>query len=166
MPDTATSTAPPRRPSLLTAASSWVGDLPGLIGDRVELLALELRRAGVTLTQMIALGAIATLLGLTAWFALWGLVIGGLYALGMPWFGALLVVLIVNVAGAAWALMHARQIAPLLGLPATRRHLSFKSATPPAAAPSPPSSPTAAAPNGPDHHAVPQPVADVERRAA
>jgi uncharacterized membrane protein YqjE len=159
-------TAPPRRPSLLAAASAWVGDLPGLIGDRVELLALELRRAGLTLTQMVALGAIATLLGLTAWFALWGLIIGGLLALGMPWFGALLVVLVVNIAGAAWALLHARQIAPLLGLPATRRHLSFKSAPAPAATPSS-TSPAAAAPHGPDLHAAPNlDAADAPRRAA
>jgi uncharacterized membrane protein YqjE len=168
MPDTtASATTQQRRPSLLSAASAWIGDLPGLIGDRVELLSLELRRAGVTLAQIVALAAVATLLGLTAWFALWGLVIGGLYALGMPWFSALLVVLLVNAGGAAWALLHARRIAPLLGLPATRRNLSFKSVPPPSAAPSS-SSPPAAAPHGPDLHAAPaDPVAaDVERRAA
>jgi hypothetical protein len=61
--------------------------------------------------------------------------------------------------------LHARQIAPLLGLPATRRHLSFKSAPAPAAAPS--SSSAAAAPHGPDLHAVPNlDAADAARRAA
>jgi uncharacterized membrane protein YqjE len=163
---TAASTAPPRRPSLLATAGSWVGDLPGLIGDRVELLALELRRAGMTLTQLLALGAVALLLGLTAWFALWVLVAGGLYALGMHWAFALLIVLAINLAGAVWSLMHMRRIAPLLGLPATRRHLSFKSTPAPGAAASSPSSP-AAQPHGPDLHAAPDPAAaDAARRAA
>lgn len=159
------SAAERRRPSLLAEGAAWIGDLPGLIGDRVELLALELRRAGLTLAQMIALAAVAALLGLTAWFALWGLVIGGLLALGMPWLGALLLVLLVNAGGAVWALLQARRIAPLLGLPATRRHLSFKSAPPPAAAPRS-SSTAAAAPHGPDHPAAPDPAAaDAARRA-
>lgn len=168
MPDTASTTPPrsPPRPSLIATAGEWIAELPGLIGDRIELLALELKRAGLTLAQMAALAAVAVLLGLTAWLALWALVIGALYSTGLHWSLVLLIVLAVNAAGALWALLHMRQISPRLGLPATRRHLSFKSASPYAGAPAP-SPAAAAAPHGPEHHAAPDPVAaDAARRAA
>jgi len=109
--------------SLFDLARSILRELPALIGDRVELLALELQRAGAALAQLVALATAAAIFSLTAWLALWGVVVGLLNALGLHWAAALAVALLVNLAAAVWALWRARALARLLGLPATRRHL-------------------------------------------
>ena len=99
-------------------------DLRGLLTDRVHLLSLEAHRAGVALGQMAMLVLLAATLFATAWLALWaGLVAAGI-ALGLAWPWALLMVLAVNVAGAAWALLRARRLVPLLRPSATLRHLT------------------------------------------
>ena len=131
------------QPSWLAALHDLARELPGLVSDRIELLSLELRRAGLALAQIVALVVAGTILGVTAWLALWGCLAGALVAAGLPWAGALLAVLLINLAACAALLMRARALLPLLGLPATRRHLTL----PPAAAPSP--SPSAASPPPP-----------------
>ncbi len=112
-------------------------ELPGLVSDRIELLSLEVRRAGSALAQIVALVVMAAILGVTAWLALWGVAIGGLMALGLHWAVALLVVLLINL-GAAWlAISRARGLVPQLGLPATRRHLTLSPSTSPPEPPPP-----------------------------
>lgn len=117
-------------------------DLPGLVSDRVQLLALELRRAGVALSRIVMLIVATAILGVTAWVALWGSVVGGLAALGLHWVLALLAVFLVNLAGAAVAVARMRALAAWLQLPATLRHLTVRTAQ----APSPESA---------DHAAIP-----------
>lgn len=127
-------------------------ELPGLVSDRIELLSLEVRRAGSALAQIVALVVMAAILGVTAWLALWGVAIGGLMALGLHWAVALLVVLLINL-GAAWlAISRARGLVPRLGLPATRRHLTLSPSTAP---PEPPPEPSVHE----RHHPVGQAVA-------
>ncbi|HEU5297128.1 MAG TPA: phage holin family protein [Burkholderiaceae bacterium] len=121
--------------SLFDLARSVLRELPALIGDRVELLALELQRAGAALAQLVALATAAAIFALTAWLALWGVLVGLLIALGLHWAAAHAVALLVNVAAAAWTLWRVRSLARLLGLPATRRHLMIGLAVPPERAP-------------------------------
>jgi uncharacterized membrane protein YqjE len=126
--------APPARggsESLFDLAQSILHELPALLGDRVELLSLELQRAGNALVKLTVLAAVAAIFALTAWLALWGTLVGLLIALGWPAVGAYATVVLVNAAAAAWALQRARGLFKLLGLPATRRHLPLGSHEPP-----------------------------------
>ena len=113
-------------------------ELPGLVSDRVDLLALEVQRAGRALAQMVAMVVAAAILGVTAWLALWAGIAVGLVELGLHWSLSLLLVLALNAVTAVLAVMRLRSLLPLLRLPATRRHLapgrttaSTEPATPP-----------------------------------
>jgi uncharacterized membrane protein YqjE len=113
--------------SLFDLAQSILRELPALLGDRVELLSLELQRAGNALVKLTILAAVAAIFALTAWLALWGTLVGLLIALDWPAAGAYATVLLVNAVAALWALWRARGLFKLLGLPATRRHLQLGS---------------------------------------
>lgn len=124
MADEETAGSQPREepPLLQTLASLW-RELPGLFSDRVELLSLELQRAGRALMQIVVLLVVAAILGVTAWLVLWGGIVAVLLALGLNLASALLLLLLFN-AGAAWLVVRrARTLLPRLALPATRRHL-------------------------------------------
>ena len=108
---------------LWATAQALLRELPALLSDRVELLTLELERAGRALAQIVVLLLVAVLLAVTAWLALWGVVVGGLMAAGLHWAAALLAVLLLNAVVAVWAVARLRKLLPHVGLPATRRHL-------------------------------------------
>jgi hypothetical protein len=110
--------------SLPKAVSALFADLPGLLSDRVHLLALELRRASGALGEMVALGLLAAILCATAWFTLWAGLAAAMIALGLAWPWVVLLVLFVNLGAAAWALLRVKALAPLLALPATLRRLT------------------------------------------
>jgi hypothetical protein len=110
--------------SLPKAVGALFADLPGLLTDRVHLLALELRRAGSALGQMVALGLLAAILFATAWITLWVGLAAAFLAVGLAWPWIVLLVLFVNLAAAIWALMRVKALAPLLALPATLRRLT------------------------------------------
>lgn len=120
-----TAADPPLPPGWLDTLQAVWQDLSGLVGDRVELLALELQRAGQALARIVALLVAAAILGVTAWLALWAGIAVALVELGLHWAAALAVVLALN-AGVAWlATIRLRLLLPLLQLPATRRHLTL-----------------------------------------
>lgn len=110
---------------LLQSLQALLKDLPGLVSDRVELLSLELQRAGRALAQIVALVVAAAILAVTAWLLLWAGIVGVLVAAGLrPW-AALALALVLNL-GACWlALRRLQALVPLLKLPATRRHLTI-----------------------------------------
>ena len=110
--------------SLPKAVSALFADLPGLLTDRVHLLALELRRASGALGEMVALGLLAAILFATAWFTLWVGFAVAMIALGLAWPWVVLLVLFVNLSAAAWAMLRVKALAPLLALPATLRRLT------------------------------------------
>lgn len=147
------SAAPPRPGgaagdvSLFAQLQELLHELPGLVSDRVELASLELRRAGLALARMVVLVVAAAILGVTAWLALWAVLVGLLVQAGMHWAVALLIAIAVNAGVAAWAVQRARGMAGLLGLPATRRHLTVSPSTTPPDGP-PPAPPVAASTPG------------------
>jgi hypothetical protein len=106
------------------AVRALLADLPGVVSDRVRLLALELQRATMAFGRIVALALLAAILFATAWTALWCAVAGGLIALGIRWPWVALLVLFVNLVAALWALMRVKALAPLLALPATLRRLT------------------------------------------
>jgi hypothetical protein len=114
--------------SLLDLVQSLLHEVPGLISDRVELLSLELGRAGAALAKIVALTVAVAIFGITAWAALWTGVVMGLLALGWHWALALGIVVLANAGAIVWAAFQMRQLAGLLKLPATRRHLTMRAA--------------------------------------
>lgn len=114
----------PKSDSLLQTVFDLLQELPGLVSDRVQLLTLELRRARSAFGQIVALGVVAALLALTAWFAFWiGLGLAAVHA-GLAWGWMLLLVLLINIGGAWAAVARIRHLAGYLALPATVRRLT------------------------------------------
>lgn len=150
--------------SLLRSLQTIVGELPGLLSDRFELLTLELKRAGRALARVVLLLVAATVLAVTAWIALWEVAVIALTALGLSNAAALLIVIASNGALAAWALREALSQGRLVSLPATRRRLSFHKLEPAAQAPvhvpTPSSSPAPPPPPPPREDELADPVGD------
>ena len=115
----------PRSQPWVRSLQDLVAVLPGLLSDRLELLALELHRAGRSLVQIMALVLATAILVTTAWFVLCGGLSMALVAQGLSWPLALLAVLPVNLVLAWAAVSRVRGLLANLGLPATRRHLVF-----------------------------------------
>ena len=109
--------------SLIDLVRGVLHDLPGLIGDRVELFSLELHQAGIVLMKALAMTVLAAILGVTAWLAAWSILVGLLVAAGWPWTAANGLVVLINVVVAAWAVRRVRRLMKQLSLPATRQHL-------------------------------------------
>jgi hypothetical protein len=99
-------------------------DLPHLLSDRVDLLALELERAGRALARIVVLVVAAAVLVVTAWLAAWAAVFMLLMNAGLPPIAALVLVVLFNALAAWLALTRAQRLVGLLSLPATRRHLT------------------------------------------
>jgi hypothetical protein len=116
--------APDAVESLPQAVGALFADLPGLLTDRVHLLALELRRASSALGQMVALSLLAAILFATAWLTLWIGLAEAFLAVGLAWPWIVLLVLFVNLSAAIWALLRVKALAPLLALPATLRRMT------------------------------------------
>ena len=108
---------------LQTLQALWL-DLPGLVSDRVHLLTLELKRAGGALALMLGLVIGAAVLASTAWIALWVGIAAALLHWGLAWGWVFLIVLVLNLGGALFALLRAKSLAHLLTLPATVRRLT------------------------------------------
>ena len=110
--------------SLTQAVTALLGELPGLVSDRVQLLSLEMRRAREALVKMVVLGLLAAVMAATGWLALWLGIAATIVHLGLAWPWAWLIVLAINLGVAAWAVLHAKSLLPLLGFPATLRRLT------------------------------------------
>ena len=106
-------------------------ELPALFSDRVLLLALEMKRAGRALGQIMVLLVAAAIFATTAWAALWAGVIVLLLRTGLPMGYVLLSVLALNLGAAIAALLGIRSLARWLALPATVRRLTLPTRTPP-----------------------------------
>lgn len=147
--------AAPQGQTLLGAVKGLWSELPGIVSDRVELLSLELRRAGLALLQIVALVLAAAILGVTAWMLLSvGVAVMLVTGFGLPWWVALLIVLAANVLSAWWAIGRVKALLPLLQLPATKRRLMFSPSTEPPAAAAP-QAPAPDARSAPVHAAPP-----------
>ncbi len=106
-------------------------ELPGLLSDRVELLGLELRKAGADLLQTVLLLMAAAILGMTAWLGLWAGVVVALWSMGLHLMWALFAVMAINLLAAVALLLTARGITRRPHLAATRRHMTPKTSLEP-----------------------------------
>jgi hypothetical protein len=98
-----------------------------------------MHRAGVALVKALAMTVVAAVLGVTAWLATWGIVVGLLVAAGWHWAAAYGLAVLINLAAMAWAVRRVRALMKMLALPATRQHLALGAGSSTAA--EPPASP-------------------------
>ena len=113
--------------SVFEALQSLLHDLPQVLGARVTLLSLELRRAMRVLALLVALVLGAAVLLATAWIAAWWGVAAALLDAGLARHWVALLVLGLNAGSAIGLLLYARAITPRLALPATVRSLTMSS---------------------------------------
>ena len=92
-------------------------------GDLLRLFSLEVRRAGLTLVWMVALGTMAALLMVTAWLGLMGALALWAVSLGLTWVSALLGLALINLITAALVIYFLISLSRNLLFPATRRQL-------------------------------------------
>ena len=111
--------------SVFEALQSLLHDLPQVLGARVTLLSLELRRAMRALALLVALVLGAAVLLATAWIAAWWGVAAALIDAGLARHWVALLVLALNAGSAIGLLLYARAITHLLALPATVRSLTM-----------------------------------------
>ena len=108
----------------LQALQQLLRELPGLVGDRVRLLSLEMRRAGQALALIVALLTVAAVLASTAWLAIWASIFAALVHAGLAWGWAAAAIVALNLGAAYFAVRRAVALGPLLALPATVRRLT------------------------------------------
>ncbi|MEO5735703.1 MAG: phage holin family protein [Rubrivivax sp.] len=104
---------------------SLLQELPKLVGDRVELLSLDLRRASSALGQITGLVVVLAILGVTAWLLIWGGVLVALVMVGLPPEAALLLGIAINLLGMWFAVSRIRALVPKLLLGTIRKHLTL-----------------------------------------
>jgi hypothetical protein len=105
-----------------SAGATWQA-LRGALHERVHLLTLEARLAGLTLVQLLTYAVLVALLAVTAWLALVACVVVALASAGLHWALALLVGVVVNLAAAAWFVRSMVVLFGRLDLQATLRRL-------------------------------------------
>ncbi|MDT3678577.1 MAG: phage holin family protein [Burkholderiaceae bacterium] len=118
--------SPPSTVSLREAVYDLFESLRAALTTRLELVALEGRRAGIALAQMLLVGVLGAILGISAWLvAIWGIT-WGLMALGLaPWL-AIILVIVANLIGAWICVMAVKKLAQRLLFPATLKHLHVR----------------------------------------
>lgn len=89
-----------------------------------DLIVLEARRAGISLIWMVAMGFAAAILGVTAWMGLVAVLALWAVSLGLSPILAVLLLVVLNVAGAAAAAFGCMKLSKDLTFTASRRQLA------------------------------------------
>jgi uncharacterized membrane protein YqjE len=132
-----TEPAPPSDPpgaSVLGEVSGVIGSARRVVSGMLDLVVLEGRRAGIALALMIGLGLAAAILAITAWMGVMAAVALGLMAAGVSPILSILIVVVLNLAGAGGAVFACMKKSKDLLFPATRRQVARKTAELPASA--------------------------------
>lgn len=115
-------------PSAEATLHSLIDSVRGWLHSFFALVALEGKKAGIGLALMVAFGAGAAVLSITGWFALVGCVVAILVENDiLGWVGSLLLVALLNFAGAGGLVLLAIKRKQDLLFHATRRQLGLKS---------------------------------------
>jgi hypothetical protein len=109
-----------------TARAAW-GDLRGAVSERLHLVLLELRLAGLTLVQLIILSVIVAVLVVTAWLGLIsGIVIAVASVFGLHWSLALGIGVVANLLVAYGLVRSMHKMVERVALPGTVRAIQGK----------------------------------------
>ena len=120
---------PAQRYSLIAQAMALMRLAPRVLGDRLRLLGFELQRAGRDLIGAAVLIVVALFLASTAWAGLWVGIVMALRSIDLAWPAVVLLVVVVNLAGAGIALWAMLKLLRRVKLPATLRHLELADET-------------------------------------
>ncbi len=115
--------APARDAGLIDNGRALWDDLRGLAHDHLQLAALEARRAAVSLVAILAYGIVAGALVAGAWLGAAGAFVLWLVDRGVGASAALLVAVLLNLAGALGFAIAIRRRSRYLRFPATVRSL-------------------------------------------
>ncbi len=119
---------PPPTDGFFGGIASAFNSVRRVFSDLFRLFALEVRRAGLTLMWIVALGAMAAILIVTAWLGLMVALALWAVSLGVSWTSAIVAISLANLLAAAISLIVCVMMSRDLLFPATRRQLE----TPPA----------------------------------
>ena len=119
-PDAGPSDEPP---GLSGALQALRGEVMNALHERLHLVTLEFKQVGLSAAEMVLLATVAALMLAGAWATILTAVYLACRAHGMPWGVALLVLLVLNLAGACLAWLKAHALSEDFTLPATRRML-------------------------------------------
>jgi uncharacterized membrane protein YqjE len=119
-------------PSTEATLHALLDSVRGWLESLLDLVALEGRKAGIGLALMFGLGVGATVLSVTGWFALVGCVVAALVENDiLGWIWSLLLVALLNFAGAGGLVFLAIKRRHDLLFSATRQQLGLKSVVTP-----------------------------------
>ena len=110
------------------AVALW-SDLQSVVHDHLELAALEAKRAGQNLVAIVVYGVVIAILAVTAWMGLVTAGVLGLIQLGLNASLAVLIGVVVNLAGAFGLVLLIKQASHALRFPATVRALKPRKQT-------------------------------------
>jgi hypothetical protein len=116
--------APPVTDGIIGSVAIAFNSTRRVVADLFRLFTLEVRRAGLSLAWMLALGVLAALLMATAWFSLMAALALWAVSLGLTWIGAMLALALVNLVTAAMVVFSCVGLSRNLLFPATRRQLA------------------------------------------
>ncbi len=116
-------------------------DLRGALTERVELLTLEVRLAGLTLIQLVIYAVIVAVLVVTAWLGLMSGAVVAFMSWGLHWSMALGLGIAINLVVAAWLVRTMMRMIERVGLPASLRRVNQRPQADPGAAATPAATP-------------------------
>lgn len=119
---------PPPTDGIVGGIANAFNSVRRVFSDLFRLFSLEVRRAGLTLMWMVALGAMAAILLVAAWLGLMVALALWAVSLGVSWTSAVVVISLVNLLAAAASLFVCIMMSRNLLFPATRRQLEPPSA--------------------------------------
>lgn len=114
---------PPTSEGILGGIANVLASMRRVFSDLFRLFSLEVRRAGLTLMWMAALGAIAAMLLVTAWIGLMSALLLWVVSLGASWTSALVAISLANLFAAATSIVVCVMMSRNLLFPATQRQL-------------------------------------------
>jgi len=115
---------------VLDALSGTLASGRAAVASFFDLLALEAHRAGIALLWIVALGAAAALLGVSAWLGLMAALAIWAVALGCPLQYAVAAIAVLNLVGCLVLIRYCISLSRSLLFSASRRQLAGTSAGP------------------------------------
>jgi uncharacterized membrane protein YqjE len=123
-PEAVGSETQPKAPGIFGELANTFAAIRRVISGFLELAALEARRAGITLMWMVACGAIAAILAVTAWLSLVGAVAIWAVSFGISWTAVFIAIALVNLVAAGLILWLCVSMSRDLLFSATRRQIA------------------------------------------
>jgi hypothetical protein len=114
--------------SVTGAARALWEDVRGIVAERVRLVTLELRVAGLTLVQLVMYSVIVAVLVITAWLGIVSGVMIGFVSAGLHWAVAIGIGVAINLVVAFVLVRMMIRLVERISLPATLRRLEGKPA--------------------------------------